>query len=85
MLHDEQYLYPKGPPMGISCGGNGALTGLETAGIIPGSIMAVTHSVIILKLASTTLAQRTDSVCSVKRASGCSSSITLNFGITITK
>ena len=85
MLHDEQYLYPKGPPMGISCGGKGALTGLETAGIIPGSIMAATHSMTILKDARTMLAQKTQSACNVKSASGCSFSITLNFGITIAK
>jgi hypothetical protein len=71
--------------MGICGGGNGALTGLETAGIIPGSIMAETHSIMMLKAPNTALAQKTGLACNIKGASGCPSSIILNLGITMAK
>ena len=62
MLHVLQYRYPKGPPMGMCSGGTGARSGLDTGGMIPGSIKAVIHRVMTVKDPRITQAQKTVSV-----------------------
>jgi hypothetical protein len=64
MLQVEQYRYPNGPPRG-TCDGTGALTGLDTGGIMPGSINAATQRVEILNTPKPTLHQNNDVVMGV--------------------
>mmetsp|Transcript_39893 Transcript_39893/g.96299 ORF Transcript_39893/g.96299 Transcript_39893/m.96299 type:complete len:210 (-) Transcript_39893:498-1127(-) len=81
MLHVLQYLYPTGPPSGTHSG-MGALTGLETGGMIPGSINAETHNVVRLVTAMATLHQNILCVLQLKRPTA---SICSNLGITTRK
>ena len=58
MLQVEQYRYPNGPPIGTLLGsGIGALTGLDTAGKMPGSITAEIQRKTNARIAAMTLDQ----------------------------
>ena len=53
-----QYRKPRGPPMGVIPSlGIGALTGQETGGRIPGSVVAVFHNVTRVEIARSVTAR----------------------------